>query len=91
MMQALEELAVSYDNKDREIDSLKQERNSIASELESLKVYVHVYTCILLYMDVICCSSFNLIAGKVIVNLCTPSWRRRGVGTSSLSQHCSKT
>ena len=37
-MQALEELAMSYDTKDKEIDVAYNERDQIKLELESVKV-----------------------------------------------------
>lgn len=39
-MQALEELAVSYDNKDVEIKLLTTEKLSLTSEIETLQVYI---------------------------------------------------
>ena len=40
VMRALEELAVSYDNKDIEINLLISEKESLKSELETLQVLV---------------------------------------------------
>ena len=46
MMQALEELAVSYDTKDREIESIATEKQLLLEEMEQLQVCsVPVYWC----------------------------------------------
>ena len=42
VMQALEELAVSYDSKDREIEAAQSEKKLFVEELEKLQVTTHL-------------------------------------------------
>ena len=41
VMQALEELAVSYDSKDREIEAAQSEKKLFIEEMEKLQVFCH--------------------------------------------------
>ena len=46
VMQALEELAVSYDSKDREIEAAQNEKKVFTEEMERLQVSVCVCVCV---------------------------------------------